>query len=577
MICITGEHASRTATTVPGTLRWLPCLLLLAAYGAGCSALHPLHGVPVNYYPKELNGQPRSGKKTIDLSLLRQTPPEHHLIDSGDVLGIYIEGVLGRREEIPPVHFSPTDATPPSLGFPIPVREDGTISLPLAKPLIVRGLTVRAAEDLIRKAYTEDQQILQVGQDRILVSLQRPRNYNVLVIRQENAGATGSQSYGGMGGTLNPGDVKRGTGKLVSLPAYKNDVLHALAETGGLPGLDAENSIYVLRRKGARRAGCPPLTGQGAARKPITPVSAVEDADSPSPSISTALHLASATDADTPWGHSTPSRIFPSANQPAFPPRDPSALPQEPAVPSGPAGSGSPVETDASDFPGSGHTPPRGSAPPRGPVGTPYYGNGAQFPLASPELAAPMESLGMDGRNTHVIRIPVRLQPGESPQITESDVILLDGDIVFIESRESEIFYTGGLLGGGQYTLPRDYDLDVLGAIAVASGRMQGGGNGGMSNTVGGISAMNMDVSFSASDVVVLRQFPNGTQVPIKIDLNKALRDPKYRIRIQPGDYVMLQYKPIEAVGAFVQRNLLSGGLLALAFSTFNTGGGGGR
>ena len=40
---------------------------------------------------------------------------------------------------------------------------------------------------------------------------------------------------------------KRGTGQTVSLPVYQNDVLHALAETGGLPGLDAENVIYVIR------------------------------------------------------------------------------------------------------------------------------------------------------------------------------------------------------------------------------------------------------------------------------------------------------------------------------------------
>ena len=32
-----------------------------------------------------------------------------------------------------------------------------------------------------------------------------------------------------------------------NLPAYKNDVLHALVETGGLPGLGAKNEILVLR------------------------------------------------------------------------------------------------------------------------------------------------------------------------------------------------------------------------------------------------------------------------------------------------------------------------------------------
>lgn len=563
----------------------LALCLLLACLGAGCSALRPLHGVPVNYYPRELNGQPRSGKKTIDLSLLRQTPPEQHLIDAGDVLGIYVEGVLGRREEIPPVHFSVNDSTPPSLGFPIPVREDGTISLPLAKPMMVRGLTVRAAEDLIRKAYTEDQQILQGGRDRILVSLQRPRTYNVLVIRQEAATATMQQS-GGMGGTLTMGEVKRGTGKLVALPAYKNDVLHALAETGGLPGLDAENAIYVLRRKGPRTRDEHARVRAPDARAGVMSTSATRPAKSASKTTSSELLLASAeVSAEAPWGHTTAVANYPAAAQPILPPPQ-QPLPQQGLPQGAPADPTqiptSPDRMNPEPMPGAspagpGHTLPNSGGGPVAPPGQPFYHGDTFNPLlppAAPELAGPMESLGMDGRNTQVIKIPVRLQPGETPRISEGDVILHDGDIVFIESRESEIFYTGGLLGGGQYVLPRDYDLDVLGAIAVASGRMQGGGGGGgIGNRIGGISAMNMDISFSASDVVVLRQFPDGNQVPIKIDLNKALRDPKYRIRIQPGDYIVLQYKPLEAVGAFFERNLLSGGLLALAFSTFNNGG----
>ena len=33
--------------------------------------------------------------------------------------------------------------------------------------------------------------------------------------------------------------------------------------------------------------------------------------------------------------------------------------------------------------------------------------------------------------------------------IKKEDIILHDGDIVFIESRDTEVFFTGGLLGGG--------------------------------------------------------------------------------------------------------------------------------
>jgi hypothetical protein len=61
-----------------------------------------------------------------------------------------------------------------------------------------------------------------------------------------------------MGG-ITLGAAKRGTGKLVKLPAGENDVLHALAETGGLPGLDARNEIVIVRRrKGGASVNCPP-------------------------------------------------------------------------------------------------------------------------------------------------------------------------------------------------------------------------------------------------------------------------------------------------------------------------------
>ncbi len=40
-----------------------------------------------------------------------------------------------------------------------------------------------------------------------------------------------------------------------------------------------------------------------------------------------------------------------------------------------------------------------------------------------------------------------------------------------IQSRDREKFYTGGVLGGGEHLLPRDYDLDILVAIAIAGAR----------------------------------------------------------------------------------------------------------
>ena len=157
----------------------------------------------------------------------------------------------------------------------------------------------------------------------------------------------------------------------------------------------------------------------------------------------------------------------------------------------------------------------------------------------------------------------------------ESDIILYDGDSCIHRSRDTEVFYTGGLLGGGQYSLPRDYDLDVLGAIAVAQARGFGQSSASTgTSSVGGQSALNNDVSISASNVIILRPLPDGTQIPIKVDLYKALRDPAERVIIQPGDYLLLQYTKLEAVCAFVERHLLAGALFSVAAAQLQTGSG---
>ena len=139
---------------------------------------------------------------------------------------------------------------------------------------------------------------------------------------------------------------------------------------------------------------------------------------------------------------------------------------------------------------------------------------------------------------------------------------------MFIESRDTEVFFTGGLLGGGQFTLPRDYDLDILQALSLATAQ----GNSGSARAVGGVSALNNDVSISPSTVIVLRKLPDGGEVPIKVDLYRARTDLSERIVIQPGDYILLQYTPLEAIAAFVERHLLEGALFGIASQNLNQG-----
>ncbi|HEX6987185.1 MAG TPA: polysaccharide biosynthesis/export family protein, partial [Planctomycetaceae bacterium] len=337
---------------------WAAALVALAAGLPGCSSLGSFAGVPsvpVNRVPREFLGRSKEELVETNKLRLRQTPPEVYQLAANDVLGIYIENVLGDPEEPPPVHFPEEDTRAPSIGYPIPVREDGTIALPLVDPIPVEGLTVNQATEAIRKAYTVDRQILKAGSDRIIVTLMRRRHYRVLVIREESGliAQTGPTAAGQA-----PGATKRGTGYAIDLPAYENDLLHALTETGGMPGLDAKNEVIIYRG------------GMNGA-------------------IDHDLLIAQLNNGVGPCGSLIP-------------------LPDDP----------------------------------------------------------------------NAIRIPLRFYPEDPPRFTEEDIILGEGDVVYIPSREQEKFYTGGVLGGGEFLLPRDYDLNILQAIAIARGPVGAGGSG---------------------------------------------------------------------------------------------------
>ena len=171
-------------------------------------------------------------------------------------------------------------------------------------------------------------------------------------------------------------------------------------------------------------------------------------------------------------------------------------------------------------------------------------------------------------RNQRVTKIPLRLTPGEPACFGPGDVVLGDGDVVFIETREPDFFYTGGLLGPHQFELPRDYDLDVLDALSVAEGRLSRNSfNYPPNKAIGGVSALNQDVTVGASKVVVQRTMPNGCVVNLEIDLHKALRDPNERVMIRPGDRLILRYTRCEAVAAFFERHILEGLVLGASSS----------
>ncbi|QDU81153.1 Polysaccharide biosynthesis/export protein [Polystyrenella longa] len=445
------------------------CLLLLTGL-SGCAAFRPMEGIPARFLSEDLQPAHRGNKKTINMTLLGQTPPTEYRLDKGDVLAVYIEGVLDSPKEAIPTYYPQNEEEYPAIGYPIKVREDGMISLPPNKKVLVRGMTENEAEAAVRKAFTEGENptIKADGSAAIMVSLHKKRQYTITVFRQErnndfnSNGLDGSFNQAGISGVLSN---KRGMGRVIQLPAGHNDVLHALAETGGPPGEDAENVIYVVKRS----RNCDACSSTSAI-----------------PTRNNAYHsdFGHSLASGMPWGHCDLTMMDNRVS-----------------------------------------------------------------------LSAPQ-----------VIRIPIRINPEEKFVINEEDVILEDGDHIFIEHRDYDVFYTGGVLGGGVIRLPRDRDLDVLEAISVAHDPAKG--TGGL-RQLGGSSALNRDVTVGASSLIVVRRRADGTQYEIMVDLKEALENPAERIRIQEGDFLFLQYTKSEAIAAFIERHFIDWTAVAIAFAAF--------
>lgn len=111
---------------------------------------------------------------------------------------------------------------------------------------------------------------------------------------------------------------------------------------------------------------------------------------------------------------------------------------------------------------------------------------------------------------------------------------------------------SGGGGGGGGITDDGDNPASSFGG----DGGDPNGGDGGdptVAGTGGGFGGGGGGSSvFPPTQIVVLRRLPNGSTIPIKINLNRALVDASQRILVQPGDYVLLQYTPIELAANYV-------------------------
>ena len=419
-------------------------LALVSVANTGCTALFsPIDTIPAQRVPRQFLAEPQANKVPIDYSRLRQDEPEFYTLDSEDVLGVFIENVLGEFGSAPPVQIpDPNSDLPPAIGFPVPVREDGTISLPLVDPIPVRGLTVQQAEALITRAYREGPKPILIKRGRIIVTQLRKRTNRVFVVRQDNSNATRGQQFQGLAQSrvVNDRTDLSSRGFVLQLPAGQNDIFTALSQTGGIPGVNAKAEIRVLR--GTRLA------------------TAQRDAE---------------------------MAEFYRTNQ-------------------------------ADQFP---------------------YG-------IVPSVAD----------ETNTLKIPLRLNPGEIPNFRPEDIVLRDGDIVYVDSRETDVYYTGGLLGGGEFPLPRDYDLDVLSAVSVSR---FGVGTAQRTNLVGGSVQQTQP-----TELILLRRIPGERQLAIRIDLNDAVNDPRQRLLIKAGDTLILRFKPQEEILNFATATFFTFGLRQL-------------
>jgi translation initiation factor IF-1 len=154
---------------------------------------------------------------------------------------------------------------------------------------------------------------------------------------------------------------------------------------------------------------------------------------------------------------------------------------------------------------------------------------------------------------TNSITIPMRLGPGEVPNFRPEDIILRDGDIVYVDSRETDVYYTQGLLRGGEFPLPRDYDLDVLAAVSLAGTSV---GAAQQTGLLGGSVSRTQP-----TELIVLRRLPGDRQLNIRVDLNEAINDPRQRILVKAGDTLTLRFKPQEELINFATATFFTFGV----------------
>ena len=385
-------------------------LALAAGASNGCASLtNPVaEGIPVRRLPEEVFGRPKAELQPLPLNMLRINNPGEYTLDKGDVLAIVADEVLTKLDQPIPVQFiqNPNSSKTAVQGLPVPVQDDGKIVLPGLNPINVKDKTLAQVRDLIIHEIVEEKKLVPKDKVRVMVDLLQPRQYRVLVVREDAQPLIPQFATAGTAAAV-VGGTKRGAAFSLRLEPGRNDLLQALTQTGGPPGLEAKNEVIIRRGN--------------------------------------------------------------------YDPADPAK---------------------------------------------------------------------------GYIRIPLRVRPDEPITFTEADITLKDGDTVSIEARDTEVYYTAGILGAAQIPLPRDYDLRVIEAIAQVRGPLI---NGSFSQNAFVASAVSSGLGNpNPSLVTVVRRLPNQQQILMRVDLNIAFRDLRENILVQPGDMLVMQERPSESFARYM-------------------------
>ena len=348
-----------------------------------------------------------SAQTLVDPTRFQAPKQRVYTLDAGDTIGVFVEGVVGEVNSMPPVHQpSAGSSLPPAIGFPTLVLHDGTIRLPFAEPISVRGLSVAQVESLLKKTYRAGDSPIITDRSRVITSLMRKRTVNVMVVRGDQSQARSGNNFQSRNTrAVSTRSDRSGQIFNLNLPVGENDLLEALVETGGLPGVNAQPQLQILRS---------------------------------APSVG------------------APQAAFPRTGQTRF------------------------------------QTQSRVSS-----VAIRSNGQGQSFPRSAAQLN--------------------------------------NGDIVSVAARPTEVFYTGGRLGGGEFSIPRDKPLSVLEAIALAGGIPQA------QRSVGA-------VPLQQPQILTLLRKQNGGQVAYRFDLAGGFSQQASRTQVRSGDYLILDFSPAQRV-----------------------------